>query len=470
MSTSITGMNAVDLRAAIHSRQVSCREVMEAYLARIAKVNPTYNAIISMKDPDVFLAEADAADATLRRGDAIGPLHGFPQAPKDATATKDLPTTIGSEVLKGYVPDHDSIVVERARKAGAIMIGKSNMPEFGVGSHTYNTLYGTTYNAWNKKLSAGGSSGGAAVAVAQRMLPVADGSDMMGSIRNPAGWNNLAGIRPSIGRVPLGPMPDVFYTQIVTEGPIGRTVADVALLLSVQAGWDNRLPLSIDADPAVFAQSLDREFKGARIGYLGDLNGYYTMDPGLLEVCNKAVRHFQTIGCTVESATWQFDMSRLWSAWVALRAFTVGASIEPLITRLKRPELRWEYETYKKLTVEQLSAAMVTRGAWYEALRKTFESYDFLVLPTAQVFPFDAKLHWPQEINGKAMDTYHRWMEIAVPGSMAGIPVAAVPAGFGSGQRPIGFQILAPAHADLKVLQLAHAYEKASGFSKYQPS
>lgn len=469
MRNAVIDMTAVELSVAIRTRKVSCREVMEAYMARIATANPTYNAIVSLKEPNVLLAEADRADELLRQGRALGPLHGFPQAPKDATATKDVATTIGSEILKGYMPDHDSFVVARAREAGAIVIGKTNMPEFGVGSHTYNSLFGTTLNAWNKRLSAGGSSGGAAVAVAQRMLPVADGSDMMGSIRNPVGWNNICGLRPTIGRVPTGPTNDVFYQQLMTEGPMGRTVADVALLLSVQAGWDHRLPLSINEDPAQFAKSLDRDFKGARIGFLGDLDGYLPMEPGVMDACTAALKHFGAFGCSVEMLAPGFDMRRLWDAWVALRAYALGASFGPLAPRVTRPEVLWELETYKKLTVEQLSAAMQTRSAWYESLRKMFERHDFFVLPTAQVFPFEATLHWPKEINGKSMDTYHRWMEVVVPGSMAGVPIAAVPAGFGAGQRPIGLQIIGPAHADLAVLQIAHAYEQASGFTQNKP-
>lgn len=466
----IIDMTAVDLRAAIAKRSVSCREVMKAYLDRIEMVNPTFNAIVSMKDPKVLLAQADEADAVLKRGDAVGPLHGFPQAPKDLAATTDIPTTQGSPILKTYMPKADAIVVERARKAGAILIGKTNTPEFGLGSHTYNSVFGTTVNAWDPNLAAGGSSGGAAVALAQRMLPVADGSDMMGSLRNPAGWNNVVGFRPSQGRIPYGPTGEVFMQQLGYEGPMGRTVADTALLLSVQAGFDPRTPISISDDPAQFAGSLDRDFKGARIGYMGDFNGYLSMEAGVLDVCAGALKHFEAIGCTVEAVTPEYDMAQLWQTWLTLRGFFIagiagGLYAKPELRAMMKPEAIWEIESGLSLTGPQIFQASANRSAWYQVVRGLFERYDFLVLPTAQVFPFDAKTHWPKEIAGKPMDTYHRWMEVVVPGTLAGVPVIGVPAGFSATGLPMGLQIMGPAQADLAVLQIAHAYEQASKFS-----
>jgi len=367
LPASITDMTAVELGGAIRSRQVSCREILDACLARIEAVNPTVNAIVSLQDPDALRAEADARDAEIAHGQWRGPLHGFPQAPKDLASTVGIPSTQGSPILAGFLPKADAIIVERARRAGAILIGKTNTPELGLGSHTYNPVFGTTLNAWNHALSAGGSSGGAAVALATRMLPVADGSDMMGSLRNPAGWNNVVGFRPSFGRVPYGPTGEVFIQQLGTEGPMGRTVADAALLLSVQAGFDPRAPLSIDEDPSVFAGSLARDFRGARIGWLGDLGGYLSMEAGVLDVCRYGLKHFEAIGCTVEEVTPDFDMARLWEAWLVLRGTLVAGAAGPLYAdeakraRMK-PEAIWEFE-------------------------KLFESYDFLVLPTAQVFP-----------------------------------------------------------------------------------
>jgi len=240
--TEITSMHAVDLFRVIRSKQVSCREVMEAFLARIDRLNPKVNAIVSLQDRDGLLRQADERDRQIAGGEYLGWMHGFPQAPKDLALTAGIPITLGSPILKDNVPFQDAIIVERVKRNGAIIIGKTNTPEFGLGSQTYNAVFGTTLNAYDQTKTAGGSSGGAAVALALRMLPVADGSDMMGSLRNPAAYNNIFGFRPSFGRVPYGPTNEIFYQQLGTEGPMGRTVTDLAMLLSVQAGFDSRAP------------------------------------------------------------------------------------------------------------------------------------------------------------------------------------------------------------------------------------
>lgn len=471
--TPITGLSACDLSAAIHARKISCVEVMTDYLDRIDAVNPHVNAIVSIRPRDVLLAEAAAADADLAAGRDRGWLHGIPQAPKDLTATKGIPTSMGSPILAKVTPSADSILVERTRAAGAILIGKTNTPEFGLGSHTYNQVFGTTLNAFDQRLSAGGSSGGAAVALATHMLPVADGSDMMGSLRNPAGWNNVFGFRPSLGRVPFGPTPEVFFQQLGYEGPMGRTVSDIAMLLSIQAGYDPRTPLSLDGAGARFAGSLDRDFTGARIGWLGDLDGYLPTEAGVIETCESALRNFETLGCTIEPVRPDFDMAELWTAWVTLRSFLVSGGMAPLYENaesrsLLKPEAVWEIETGRKLSGQDVFRASATRSAWYQTVLELHETYDFLVLPTAQIFPFDAKIHWPKEINGSEMDTYHRWMEVVIPGSMAGTPVLAVPAGFGPSGLPIGLQIMAPPRADLAALQMGRAYEKVQSYTQRQ--
>ncbi|HET9068677.1 MAG TPA: amidase [Amaricoccus sp.] len=474
LPAAVTDMSAIELGAAIRGRRVSCREVMDAYLDRIAAVNPTVNAIVSLRDPDALCREAGERDAEIARGLWRGPLMGFPQAPKDLTATAGIPTTQGSPILAGFVPETDAIVVERARRAGAILIGKTNTPEFGLGSHTCNRLFGTTANPWAPGLSAGGSSGGAAVALATRMLPVADGSDMMGSLRNPAGWNNVVGLRPSFGRVPTGPAAEVFLQQLATDGPMGRTVADTALLLSVQAGHDPRAPLSLADDPAVFAGPLERDWTGARIGWLGDLGGQVALEPGVEEVCRRALGHFEALGCIVEEVAPEFDMEALWDAWVVLRGVLVAGAARPHHADPARraelkPELVWEIEKGLALTGPAIFAASVTRSAWYQELRRLFARHDFLVLPSAQLFPFDAALPWPDRIGDRAMDSYHRWMEVMIPGTLGGGPVLAVPAGFDGRGRPIGLQIHGPARADLATLQVGAAYEAASGFSRLRP-
>jgi amidase len=473
MAGGITDLAAVALSAAIRARRVSCVEVMDACLDQIGRLNPLVNAIVSLQDPERLHAQAAERDEELARGEWRGVLHGFPQAPKDLAATAGIPTSHGSPILKDHVPPADDIVVERARRAGAILIGKTNTPEFGLGSQTYNPVHGTTRNTYDQRLAAGGSSGGAAVALALRMLQVADGSDMMGSLRNPAGWNNVVGFRPSSGRIPNASC-DAFLPALACEGPMGRTVADTALRLSVQAGFDARDPLSIREDPALFADALSRDFKGSRIAWMGDLGGHLATEPGVLELCRSALGHFEAVGCRVEEALPAYDMTALWRTWLTLRGFLVAGVLAPHYADDRRraqlkPEAIWEIENGRVLSGADVHAASVARGAWYAAVHEMFETFDFLVLPTAQLFPFDAELPWPRAIGDRPMDTYHRWMEVTIPGTLAGLPVAAVPAGFSPAGLPMGLQILGPAQADLAVLQIAPAYELASGFSAVRP-
>jgi len=470
----ITQWSALELSRAITQRQVSCVEVMRAYLARIENLNPQCNALVSLQPAETLLQQAQEKDRQLataqKNGDAVGWMHGFPQAPKDLSNTAGIVTTLGSPIFKNNIPAQNSIGVERLLAAGAILIGKSNTPEFGLGSHTYNRVFGTTRNAFNSSKSAGGSSGGAAVALALDMLPVADGSDMMGSLRNPAAWNNVFGFRPSLGRVPGGPAPDIFYQQFGCEGPMARNVPDLAMLLSTQAGYDARMPLSLKQDPGIFRQSLDADFKGARIGWLGDFGGYLPMQPGVLDVCKQALTHFASIGCTVDAAVPDYSLPQLWKTWLTLRGFVVQGINGALYADEKRraqmkPEAVWEVENGLRLTAADVYQASIQRSSWYQALNKLFDTFDYLVLPSAQVWPFDSELDWPKEINGHKMDTYHRWMEVVIGPTLAGLPTLNVPAGFDDVTGlPMGLQIIGRPQADLSVLQIGHAYAQASGY------
>ncbi len=461
----IIDWSAVQLSHCIATREVSCREVLLASLNQIERLNPAVNALVSLQPREQLLAQADARDGRVGRGEPLGWMHGFPSAPKDLASVAGLPTTLGSPLFKNLVPTTDSASVARMRASGAIFIGRSNTPELGLGSHTYNPLHGTTGNAFDPAKSAGGSSGGAAVALALHMLPVADGSDMMGSLRNPAGWNNVFGFRPSLGRVPYGPSPDVFFNQFSTEGPMGRSVADVAMLLSVQAGFDARMPLSLADDPNAFTQPLARSFDGVRVGWLGDYDGYLPTEPGLLQVCEAALGTFRSIGAAVDAASPEFPLAQLWRAWTALRSFQIAGAYgahyaDPKRRALLKLEAQAEVEQGLSLTGADVHRASVARSAWYQAMLALFEQFDFLVLPSAQVFPFDAKLDWPHQIGDRPMDTYHRWMEVVIGPTMAGLPVLSVPAGFSSGGLPIGLQLIGPPRADFSVLQLGHAYEQ----------
>ena len=464
----IVMLDAIALSHAIKSRQVSCVEVMNAYLDHIDRLNPQVNAIVSLQPRADLLNQARQRDQQLARGDCRGWMHGFPQAIKDLEPAAGIRTTMGSPLLKDFVPAADSILVERMKAAGSIIIGKTNVPEFGLGSQTYNTVFGTTLNAYDQSKTSGGSSGGAAVSLALRMLPVADGSDHGGSLRNPAAFNNIFGFRTSFGRVPAS-YNDVFMPSLSVHGPMARTVTDLAMLLSVIAGYDARVPLSLRQDPAEFARPLARDFKGARIGWLGDFGGYVPFETGVLDLCRDSLKVFESLGCVVEAATPDYPLDRVWSNWLKLRAWQVGALLkdlyrDPAKRELMKPELRWEIESGLKVSAFDVADASAVRTAWYQAVRVLFERYDFLIAPAGQVFPFDATVHWPDHIAGKSMDTYHRWMEVMIPISMSGCPALSVPAGFNAQGLPMGVQIVGPNHSEFGCLQLAYAYDQATGW------
>ncbi|QEI08686.1 amidase [Pigmentiphaga aceris] len=468
--TQLVNADAVTLSGWIHGRNVSCRDVMQAFLGHIDRVNPAVNAIVARRDPDELLREAEASDAALARGDSIGWMHGFPQAPKDLAAVRGMVTSQGAAFLAQDVPADDAIGIARMREAGSIFIGRTNTPEFGLGSQSYNPVYGTTGNAYDPSLTGGGSSGGAAVALALRMLPVADGSDMMGSLRNPAAFNNVFGFRPTFGLVPSA-SPERFLSQLSTDGPMARTVPDLAMLLSVQAGRDARAPFSLDSDPAQFTQELSADCAGKRIGWLGDLDGHLATEPGVLDLCRTGLNAFSDIGCHIEDASLGFSADRLWDSWVTLRHFLVAGRLggfynDPVKRAQLKPEAIWEIENGFALTGKDVYAASTERSAWYAHLMALFERYDYLVLPSAQVFAFDAKQHWPTEIAGRQMDTYHRWMEVVIPAALGGIPAISVPVGFDPQGRAMGMQILAKPRDDLALLQLAYAYDLATEWVK----
>ncbi|CAI8907648.1 amidase [Pseudomonas chlororaphis] len=468
-------LQAHELAERIRLRHVSCREVMQTYLAHIERFNPRVNALVSLQPAEQLLAQADARDAELARGQYRGWMHGLPHAIKDLSLTQGIRTTLGSPLYKDFVPPRDGIMVERIKAAGAIIIGKSNTPEFGLGSQSYNPLFGATACAFDADKTAGGSSGGAAAALAMHLVPVADGSDMMGSLRNPAAFNNVIGFRPSQGRVPFDDSSDLFFDQLGYEGPMGRSVRDTALLLSVQAGADARAPLSITESGAAFTAPLERDFKGTRLGWLGDFNGYLPMEAGLLALCEATFADFESLGCRIEPVQPDFAMPQLWSCWRTLRHWMVAGSLgaayaDPQQRALLKPEARWEVENGLTLSASEVFAASVQRSNWYRAISRLFEDFDYLLLPSAQVFPFDKTLAWPQSINGVAMDTYHRWMEVVIPGTLSGCPVANVQAGFNKDGLPMGLQIIGKHQADFAVLQLAHAYEQASRWFQRCPS
>jgi amidase len=471
----IVMLDALTLADAIRSRQISCVEVMTAYLDHIEKINPRVNAIVALQDRPALLAQSEERDRQVKRGELLGPLHGFPHAVKDLEPVKGIRTTMGSPIYKDFVPAADGIMVERLRNAGAVFIGKTNTPEFGLGSHTYNPVYGPTRNAYDQSRSAGGSSGGAAVSLALRMLPVADGSDFGGSLRNPAGWNNVFGFRTSSGVVPANEQ-DGFFPSMSVVGPMARNIPDLAMLLSVQAGYDSRVPQSSVGDGSVFQRRLESDLKHKRIAWSGDFRGYLPFEPGVLDVCRNALKVFEAMGCTVEEAQPDYSIDSVWRAWLTLRAWQSGGGLlayykDPRKRALLKPEAIFEVESGLKLTAFDVSAATAVRTEWYQAVRRFFETYDYFIVPTAQLFPFDVNLHWPHEIAGIKMETYHEWMKCVLPITMSGCPALAAPAGFGNGGLPVGIQIVGPMHSELSCLQLAFGYDTATSWSsKHLPA
>lgn len=464
MPNEITDLDASALSASIHAREVSCREVMQAYLARLHEVNPRFNAIVQLAPDDGLLAQAQACDAELAQGRSRGWLHGIPQAIKIASDALGFASTRGCVLLADHMPERDSVMTQRMKAAGCIVIGKTNMPELGLGSHTFNDLFGLTRNAWDTSVSAGGSSGGAAVALAQRLLPVADGSDFMGSLRNPAGWNHVYGFRPTQGRVPLGPGPDVWIDQLGTEGPMARSARDLARLLATQAGFDARLPLSLQSalEPA---QARPATLRGLKIGWLGDLGGYLAMEDGVLDVCRDALGHMQAAGAGVEDIGLGMDPAELWACWLTWRRALVGPRVDALIHLPDargqiKPEALWEYDQSLALPFMDFMRASQVRSRFYQHLRELLGRYDVLALPSAQVWPFAAQERWPRQIAGRAMDTYHRWMEVTIYATLGGLPAASVPAGFHARHGwPMGLQLVAAHSADAFLLGVVAAYE-----------
>jgi amidase len=462
-------MDACALSQALHQRRLSCRELMHAQLARIEALNSAVNAIVGLQPADALLAQADERDAQLARGHSLGWMHGFPMAIKDLSAVAGLPTSKGSPLLRDHIAAHDSLMVARMKAAGGIVIGRTNTPEWGLGSHTYNPVHGLTRNAWDLSRSAGGSSGGAAVSLALRLQPVADGSDMMGSLRNPAAWANVFGLRPSFGRVPYNPHEgDAFVSQLSTEGPMGRSVRDVARLLAVQAGYDARQPLSIADSGEAFAQPLEPQARGLRIGWLADLGGHLPFEPGILAQCETALKRFEAQGAHIEPLALDYPPEEVWQTWLTWRRFLVAGTLaswgaDPTTHAQLKPEAQWEHDQGHGLSGPQVFEASANRTRFYRHLLGLFERFDLLVLPTAQVWPFPADWAWPREVAGRRMDTYHRWMEVVIYATLAGLPAISVPMGFNDAGLPMGMQLIGRPLADGAVLNAAAAYEQCIG-------
>jgi amidase len=469
MSGSLCFESARTLARMIRAGQISAREVMAAHLDQIHRLNPTLNAVVALLPDDKCLQLADAADRSLARGEEVGPLHGLPIAFKDLQAAVGFPCTQGSPIFKDQMPADDTVLVERLRRAGVIPIGKTNVPEFGMGSHTYNSVYGTTVNPYDVTKSAGGSSGGAAAALAAGLLPIADGSDLGGSLRNPANFNNIVALRPTVGLVPTAPSP-LALLGFTVNGPMARSVSDVAYLLSVMAGPDARDPACCPSDPAIFAQPLDRRFAGTRVAWCPDLGGL-PLDPRVRAVIESQRQTFEDLGCVVEDACPDFaDADRI---FLTIRAFRTAATLGPLLAdhrdRMK-PEAIGEIESGMRLTSGDVARALEQHAALLERMRRFQESYEFIACAVNQVPPFDASTNWPKQIDGVTMDHYVAWMKSAYWISTTFRPALSVPAGFTPDGLPVGIQIVGRHRDDLGVLQIAYAFEQATGVGERRPA
>ncbi|MEW2916565.1 amidase [Ruegeria sp. ANG10] len=457
---------ASDLLNALTDRQVSAQEVMQQTLERIGKVNEAANAIVALRERDDLMAEARALDA----GPIRGPLHGLPIAVKDLVNVAGIVTSQGSPIFQDHVAQRDDLIAARMRAAGAILIGKTNVPEFGLGSHTFNPVHGATTNPYNPARTCGGSSGGAAVALATGMVALADGSDAMGSLRNPAAWNNVYGFRPSWGRVPSEPVGDGFLHQLSTLGPMARSPEDLGLLLDVISGPDARQPFGETTPKVSPVQAAD--MRGLRIGWLDDWGGAYPFEDGIRAQCESALNVFTQLGVKVIPVAPLFEAERLWNSWTTLRSWSVAASLVPLANErdVLKDTAQWELDRGQSLTAMQVHEASVIRSEWFRCVAELMRDYDALVLPSAQVWPFEIETPYPTEIAGRRMDTYHRWMEVMVPVSLIGLPCLSAPAGFGDNELPMGIQVFGPRGSDARILSIGAAYHAATMWPQKRPA
>ncbi len=467
MPEQICFLPAHELVRHIRTRELSAVEVMDAHIEQIERVNPAVNAIVTFL-PDLARSGARAVDAALARGDDPGPLAGLPVAHKDLLATKGIRTTFGSPIFQDFVPETDAIIVERLKKAGAITIGKTNTPEFGAGSQTYNAVFGATRNPYDLARTCGGSSGGAAAALACGMLPIADGTDMGGSLRNPASFCNVVGLRPSSGRVPYWPSVSAWFSMAVA-GPMARTVKDLALTLSAIAGPDARAPISMQEPGLLFVRPLERDFRNVRIAWSPDLGGL-PLEPEVARVLQAQRDTFADLGCIVEDAT--PDLRDADEIFAVLRAWNFELAFGQLLktnrSRMKDTVI-WNIEEGARLTGPQVGAAEVQRTQLFHRMREFMEKYDFLLAPVVQVLPFDVDVPYPTRINGVELGSYIEWMRSCSRITVTGAPALSVPCGFSSGGLPVGLQIVGRHGDDFGVLQIAHAFEQATGFWKRQP-
>lgn len=459
--------SATDLAAWIRQRAVSCVEVMEAHLAQVERLNPTLNAVCTFL-PEQALDGARAADEAVARGDDLGRLHGLPTAIKDTVPTAGIRTTYGSPIFADHIPDEDALVVQRMKSAGAVIMGKTNVPEFGAGAHTFNPVFGASRNAYDTTRTVGGSSGGAALGLAARMFPIANGSDTGGSLRIPGNFNNVVGLRPAPGRVPFHPTSLGWYTMGV-PGPLARTAADTSLLLSAMAGPDDRSPISIQQPGDLFAEPLERDFAGVRVAWSRDL-GQLPVEPAVTAVLESQRHVFDELGCVVEEA--HLDLSDAEEIFRILRAWNMAGGFAEHYDKRRdqlKKSIQWNIEEGLPLTGADIWRAEAQRTALYQRVRAFFEQYEFLLLPVNQVPPFPLEEEYPTHVAGQPMSNYIEWMQSCYFITVTGLPACSVPCGFTSDGLPVGLQIVGRHQAERSVLQLAHAFEQVTQTAQRVP-
>jgi amidase len=460
---------ARDQAAAVRAGEISARELLELHLARIDEVNPRVNALVNV-DAERARAAAAAADERQARGEALGPLHGLPFAVKDTHHLAGWPTTFGSPTMAEHVSTHDELHVARVLAAGAIPVAKSNVPEFAAGSHTFNPLFGTTLNPWDLSRSAGGSSGGAAAALASGMVALADGSDMGGSLRNPASFNNVVGLRPGFGRVPIWPYWNVFETVNVF-GPLARDVEDLALLLSVMAGPDDRVVTSSQVPGATFAPPLQGSLHGLRVALSTDLGGAFEVDAAVAAIISAQGGVLADAGALVTDAHPDLDLAE--DTFKTLRAWLFHHTLGDLNAAnpgVMKPSLVANIEAGAPLTGADVARGHAQRTVLGERMRVFFQSHDVLAMPVSQVPPFPADQEYPSDINGREQATYLDWMRSAFLITATGCPAISVPAGFTDSGLPVGLQLVGPAGSERRLLEIAHAFEQHTRVGERRPA
>jgi len=467
--TEILDLSAREMVAGISRRDFSSREAVEAHLARIGEVNGAINAVVTL-DREAALAAADAADALTASGTPLPPLHGLPMTHKDTHNVKGMRSTQGSPILKDHVPAEDDLVIARLRAAGVVATGKTNVPEFGAGSHTFNEVFGTTTNPYDTARSAGGSSGGVAAAIAAGIQPLGEGSDMGGSLRIPASFCNVVGFRPSYGVLPM-PSAANDGAWLGRTGPMARSVDDIALFMAATAGPDARVQPPAPLGGTDFAVPLPGSLQGVRIGWSPDCGIGIPVEPEVLEVLRAQLHIFEEAGATVEEAS--IDFSEADRVFQVTRATDFAAGLGAFVRGhrdLVKPEVIWNVELGWSYTAEQLIETTAARTRLNAAVRSFFGRYDLFLSPGAQVLPFDATLRYPGAVNGVPSETYLDWMRSACVLSAAGLPVLAMPAGFTSAGLPVGFQMAANHYRDVQLLSWAKAFEERTGTARIRPA